>query len=345
MKRSIVVIGLGLWVGVTMFLGLCNSGRAYAQTINLNFADMHLPSENEAELLNWYLDEVEKRSKGAVKVKRFWSQSLVKAFDQMDAVGKGMTDLTFYYASFAPKKAPTLLSVQLPSPPTFDLYVALIASKKLAEHPYFVGELKRNNIKFISPFGHAPERLQSIKPVREVKDFKGLRVRTYGEFGSAVKAWGGVPITMPGPEVYEALSRGTIDANLRCVYAAMAIKLYEVAKYQFMYPVGMNVGYPLVMNLNKWNKLPKEVQSVFLEVAEELPRRVADVNAQKEKETLEVLKKTGVELTYPSAEIAAELNRLAEPVITDWQERVAKEGVPGKDIYELYRNEVKKLSK
>jgi len=345
MKKSIFVFGLALWLIAFALFGVNKLNTAYAQSVTLTFADMHLPTESESELATWFLDEVEKRSNGDVKVKRFWSQSLVKAFDQMDSVGKGMVDLTFYYAGFAPKKAPSLHAALLPAPPTLDVHTGLLATKKLAEHPFFAEELKRNNVKFVSPFGHAPERLQSIKPVRELKDFKGLRVRTYGEFGSAVKVWGGVPVTMPGPEVYEALSRGTIDANLRPVYSALAVKLFEVAKFQFMYPVGLNVGYPLVMNLNKWNGLPKKIQGIFLDLADEFPKRISEVNEKNEKIALEELKKLKVEIVYPTEEVNAELNRLVQPVIVEWQERVAKEGVPGKELYETYVKEVKKLSK
>jgi TRAP-type C4-dicarboxylate transport system substrate-binding protein len=345
MKQITSSILLSVWMLLTMSLGLFSISSAHAQTISLTFADMHLPGENDGKLVNWYFDQVEKRSKGTVKIRRFWSQSLVKAFDQMDSVGKGVIDLTFYYAGFAPAKAPSLMSVLLPDPPTYDLYVGLMASKKLLEHPYFVQELKRNNVKFISPFGQPPERLQSMKPVRNLQDFKGLRVRTYGEYGSAVKAWGGVPVAMPGPEVYEALGRGAIDANLRPVFAAMGLKLYEVAKYQFMYPVGLNVGYPIVMNLDKWNSLPKEIKEVFMEVAEEFPSRIAEVNEKSEKEALQAIKEMGIEVIYPSPNVTAELNRLARPVIIDWEQRVAKEGVPGKELYDLYYNEVKRLSK
>jgi TRAP-type C4-dicarboxylate transport system substrate-binding protein len=145
--------------------------------------------------------------------------------------------------------------------------------------------------------------------------------------------------------VYEALGRGAIDANLRPVFAAMGLKLYEVAKYQFMYPVGLNVGYPIVMNLDKWNSLPKEIKEVFMEVAEEFPSRIAEVNEKSEKEALQAIKEMGIEVIYPSPNVTAELNRLARPVIIDWEQRVAKEGVPGKELYDLYYNEVKRLSK
>src|SRR3546814_11068627 len=54
------------------------------------------------------------------------------------------------------------------------------------------------------------------KQIEGLKTFEGLKIRSSGGAKElAVRKIGAVPISMSTPEVYEALSRGTIDGMLR----------------------------------------------------------------------------------------------------------------------------------
>lgn len=50
------------------------------------------------------------------------------------------------------------------------------------------------------------------KPIKSVKDIKGLKMRLGGFAGSVISRMGGVPQNIPGGDVYQALEKGTIDA-------------------------------------------------------------------------------------------------------------------------------------
>jgi TRAP-type mannitol/chloroaromatic compound transport system substrate-binding protein len=50
------------------------------------------------------------------------------------------------------------------------------------------------------------------KEIKSIKDMKGLKFRVGGFAGKVIERMGGVPQSIPGGEIYQALEKGTIDA-------------------------------------------------------------------------------------------------------------------------------------
>src|SRR3546814_20631219 len=97
--------------------------------------------------------------------------------------------------------------------------------------------------------GNAPKTLY---------DWQGRRVRALAGLGEAMKSVGAVPTTVPSPEIYTALERGTFQAaSLPFSYAHATYKLHEVSQW---YTYGMapgTVNCPLVVSRSAFDKLPE----------------------------------------------------------------------------------------
>src|SRR3546814_18637844 len=78
-----------------------------------------------------------------------------------------------------------------------------------------------------------------------------------------MKSVGAVPTTVPSPEIYTALERGTFQAaSLPFSYAHATYKLHEVSKW---YTYGMapgNVNCTLVVSRSALDKLPADYRSL-----------------------------------------------------------------------------------
>lgn len=103
------------------------------------------------------------------------------------------------------------------------------------------------------------------KEIRELSDLQGLKFRVGGFAGRILSKLGVVPQQTAGGDIYPSLEKGTIDA-VEWVGPADDEKLglYKVAKYYY-YPAwweGASMLHNLV-NLNKWNELPKSYQAVL----------------------------------------------------------------------------------
>ncbi|MBM3396244.1 MAG: twin-arginine translocation signal domain-containing protein [Betaproteobacteria bacterium] len=109
------------------------------------------------------------------------------------------------------------------------------------------------------------------KEIKSLKDFKGLKFRIAGIAGLVVAKIGGVPQMIGGPDIYPALEKGTIDAaEWVGPYDDEKLGFNKVAKYYY-YP-GWWEGGPMLsamVNLKKWNELPKHYRSALQVAAAE----------------------------------------------------------------------------
>src|SRR5215204_1303754 len=106
------------------------------------------------------------------------------------------------------------------------------------------------------------------KEIREVADLNGLKFRIGGFAGRILTKLGVVPQQLAGGDIYPALEKGTLDAaEWVGPYDDEKLGFQKVAKYYY-YPgwwEGCGQGHNIV-NLAKWNELPKNYQAA-LEVA------------------------------------------------------------------------------
>jgi TRAP-type mannitol/chloroaromatic compound transport system substrate-binding protein len=103
------------------------------------------------------------------------------------------------------------------------------------------------------------------KEVNTVDDLKGLKFRIGGFAGRVLQKLGCVPQQLAGGDIYPALEKGTIDgAEWVGPYDDEKLGFYKVAPHYY-YPGWWEGGTILlaVVNLDKWNALPKYYQSVL----------------------------------------------------------------------------------
>ena len=126
------------------------------------------------------------------------------------------------------------------------------------------------DVKLFYLHAHGPGLLHSKKAVKTMEDVKGLKIRCTGFSAKAATALGGVPVAMGQGGAYEALQKGVVDATLAPMEVLKGWNQAEVIKYTTeCSSVGYTTAMYVIMNLDKWNSLPKDVQKVFEKVSKE----------------------------------------------------------------------------
>ena len=103
------------------------------------------------------------------------------------------------------------------------------------------------------------------KEIKEPGDFKGLKMRIGGWAGKTLGKLGLVAQQIAGGDIYPALEKGTIDAaEWVGPYDDEKLGFYKVAKFYY-YPGWWEGGTAnhLLINLAKWNELPKNYKSIL----------------------------------------------------------------------------------
>ena len=103
------------------------------------------------------------------------------------------------------------------------------------------------------------------KEIKSVADLKGIKMRIPGLSGEVAARMGVVPQSIAGGDTYAALERGTIDA-VKWVgpYDDEKLGFNKAAKYYYL-PGWWDCTGQLAfyVNLQAWEKLPKDFQTIF----------------------------------------------------------------------------------
>ena len=107
------------------------------------------------------------------------------------------------------------------------------------------------------------------KEIKEPADLQGLKYRIGGWAGKTLAKLGVIPQQIAAGDIYPALEKGTIDAaEWVGPHDDEKLGFYKVAKYYY-YPGWWEGGTAehFLINLNKWNDLPKSYKAILMAAA------------------------------------------------------------------------------
>jgi TRAP-type C4-dicarboxylate transport system substrate-binding protein len=209
----------------------------------------------------------EEATGGKIKVVHFPADSLFKARDALTAIETGLGDMTNLPMSYIPGRFSLTEVLFLPF--LLKSSSAEINSQIAQELYETTPEIQKefSGIKLLFIYSSDPYFIATAKkPVRNMNDLKGLKIRTTGKIPmDTMKGLGAVPVSIPIFETYEAGSRGVIDGSLLFNVMLPDFKLYEVFHHWTDVVLWTSVLIQ-PMNLNKWNSLTPDAQKGLMRV-------------------------------------------------------------------------------
>lgn len=133
-------------------------------------------------------------------------------------------------------------------------------------------------------------------PVTGEPGLKGKRIRGTVTYHPLIKQLGGSPVNLTPADIYTGLQRGTVDGAAWALVGASDYKWYEVVNY-IAQPSFGQLSLLILMNLDRWNALPKNVQDALSEAG-----RLVEIEAIAKFDKLQVeevltLQKNGMKFT------------------------------------------------
>ncbi|MCK4789662.1 MAG: TRAP transporter substrate-binding protein [Desulfobacteraceae bacterium] len=335
-KKGILVFFLIMVLGVFFMFG---ANTAQAKAIELSYSNFFPPTHIQGKLGDLWAKEIEKRTKGKVKITYYPGGALLKGPKIYDGIQKGITDIGMSVFAYSRGVFPSMEAIDLPMGYTNGNAVTLIIND-------FYNKFKPkelNKIKVMYLHAHGPGLLHSKKPVYKLEDLKGLKVRAVGAAAKAVKALGGVPVAMGQGGVYEALQKGVVDATFSPIEVLKGWKQGEVVKYTIeCYSVGYTAGFYVAMNVNKWNALPKDVQKVIVDVNNEWIAKHGKAWDDSDKAGREFTLSLGNKIIPLSKAEGARWSKAVQPVIDGYIKAKSAKGLPAQDYVDTVRALIKK---
>jgi TRAP-type transport system periplasmic protein len=187
-------------------------------------------------------------------------------------------------------------------------------------------------VKVLTMFTCAPANIYAKVPVRNLHDLKGLQLRASGGVAEVLKALGATAVGMPQSATPEALQKGVVKGAASSLETLKDFKYAEMCKYVTMLN-GPVYPFAVVMNMDKWNSLPKDVQEVFDGMTVQQCVWTGLYMDSHVNESIAWSKKNyNIEITVLPKEEKAKWDKLLEPITGKWIKGAEAKGLPAKGI-------------
>jgi TRAP-type C4-dicarboxylate transport system substrate-binding protein len=333
-KRSVVVL-CSLTIMLGFLFTLPPKAISAGKVINWNLSVWGGKRAWTRPLHDWAAD-MEKKTKGGWKIKIHYGAVLAPPKEALDGIRAGMFEAAAICCAYTPGKVPLHTVAELPfiSPDT-NLNIFRMTAE-LWKHPALRRELLKWNAVPLLASGLCQYHLMGKKAIRTAEDLKGARIRMGGEIGKVLAAAGAVPTLVPAPEVYESLSRGTIDlVGFPWTYAYGAYKIHEVSQYVTV-PISLGtMNCPYIANRDAWDALPAKFKEYHMEWYRKSPEVWAAEYKKADDKWIPIFKKKLEFIDFPRSE-RDKLVARAEDFYAAWVKAREKEGLPGKDVFDYY---------
>ena len=316
--------GIALLLVVVALVFATYSLTRAADVIKLKGAN-YLPVTHPMSLLSgWFCDEVKKRTNGQAEITYYPGGTLLNPVKMYDGVLTGITDLGFSHIQYTRGRFPVTEVFDLPLGFPSGWTATGVATDFF--NKYKPKEWDDVHVLYLTTSG--PIILQTIsKPVKTLEDMKGLKIRAVGQMSDIIKGLGGVPVPLQMPDVYDSLRRGVIEGVTVDLSTLKAWKFGEVVKYVTAdWQLGNGYTFYWVMNKNKWNALPPDIQKIFAEVASETKEKQAALWNQMDIEARDWFKNQGGQIIPFSDAEAAKWLKAVEPVFASYKKSMAGKG-------------------
>ncbi len=271
--------------------------------------------------------KIEERTGGRVKIDITFASGLGKGNEVMTLAGRGAIDIAAAPPSYYAEQLLYWKVFQMPFIFSSPKQAMDVLAKSLAEFPVYMEEMDKMNViwLFQQPLGV----YFLTGPSPDCDSLAGLKGKKIRSFGGAVPkahaAIGAVPVNVRPVEVYEALQRGTIDYSFLNAGNVQQYKLYEPGKYSCG-PIMAITGHNIVIGKRTWNKLPKDIQDIFLDQGKKTHQQYLDwLDAFESQAVTNIQAAGGVIKEFPPSELA-KWKAAAPDVLAEWQKDMEKRG-------------------
>lgn len=159
---------------------------------------------------------------------------------------------------------------------------------------------------------------------------EGMKIRSTGLSSKIVSALGGAPVGMSISESYDALRTGVVEGILMPVEGLKQWKMAEVTKYVTEnYGSAYSVGFFCVMNKNRWNTLPPDIQKTIEKINEEWIEKTGKLWDEIDQEGKQFGLSNGIQFIKLSAAEEERWNSKVKPLIDDYVKQMKAKHLPG----------------
>ena len=311
-------------------IGLAVASPAGAQT-KWDLPTAYPANNFHTENIQQFANDVDKATGGKLKIQVHANASLFKAPEIKRAVQGGQAQVgEILLVNFENEDALYGLDgVPFLATSYADAFKLYKASRKALE-----AKLDKQGMMLLYTVPWPPQGIYTNRMLNGVADMKGLKWRAYSPATSKIaELVGAQPVTVQAAEVSQALATGVIDSYMSSGATGFDSKTYESIKNWYDTQAWLPKN-AIIVNRKAFDALDKPTQQALLKAAADAETRGWKLSEEKNGWYLDQLKSKGMQIVKPSEQLTADLRKVGNFMLVDWQK---KAGDDGKKVIENYR--------
>lgn len=282
------------------------------------------PASNfHTENLTQFANEVDKATAGKLKITVHAGASLFKAPEIKRAVQGGQAQMGEILLANFSNEWPIYAADGLPF--LADSYDEAIKLYKV-QKPLLEKKLAEQGMLLLYAVAWPPQGIFAKKPINSAADLKGVKWRAYSpSTGRIAELVGAQPVTIQQAELSQAMATGVVESYMSSGATGYDTKTYEHLKF-YMDTQAWLPKNAVLINKTAFDALDAPTKAAVLKAGADAEARGWATSKAKNLEYLELLKKNGMTVVTPSAQLKADMKKVGDTMLKEWQEKAGPEG-------------------
>lgn len=312
-----------------LIVALCAATVAHAQT-TWKLATGYRAESFHTENIVQFGKDVEAATQGQLKIEVAPNNTLFKLGDIRQAVQDGKAQAGETIMTSMVKDIPVTGADSIPF---------VVGSYKRAarmwelQRPGIDGEFAQRGLKVLYAVPWPPQGLYTTRPVKNITDFKRMKMRTYNQTTVRIaEMLGATPVDIPMVDVGKAANEGRMEAMITSAVTGVENKVWGPMKYYYE----INAWYPkniVFVSQRSFDALPAAARAAVQKSAAEAEARGWAASEAAALSSTKELQANGMKVERISTEIEIDLKRIGERFSREWVRSV---GHPASDIFVPY---------
>ncbi len=181
---------------------------------------------------------------------------------------------------------------------------------------------QKADVMLIGYAGGGTRNIFANKPVRNLAEMKGLKVRVQGApiWSKTFAATGMSPTVIAYNEVYNAIQNGVIAAGENEAAGVEQMKFFEVGPNLNMTQHAITIR-PLCFSGKTYKRLPPELQAAILKAGKEAGAYGRQIESSEDAANLDAMEKAGKLKRIPFAD-REQMKKLVDPVMAEYAKEI-----------------------
>lgn len=239
-----------------MLLLVAACSRAVPEGVTeLSYATPYSPNHPFSRADQTWIEFVEERSGGRIRILPSWSGALLSSDMSMEELRHGVADIGLITPIYA-KGGTHLIRIQsgfysgaLDMGQQVSLYRCILAAE-----PEMAREVDGLKILAVQG-GTLPGIITTNRPVRTLSDLEGMRIRAPTELLRVLESLGADPVNMAMGEVYSGMAKGVIDGVVAPWDTFRSLHFAEVSRYFNTLEVPRGAYPSRAISTRRWTQL------------------------------------------------------------------------------------------